>query len=130
VQKEALDQSIPLRYFQWDDWAPLDWTWPPRAFPSGASHWLGPDPYDSARPMPLSLYHGLWQGAPSAITSKFNWSADGHVSLDWRFFDDIFQNGTAAGMVSDLLHCCCLYGYSCRVGDQRQVGASSLATPT
>lgn len=29
VQKDATARGIPLRYYQWDDWAPLNWAWPP-----------------------------------------------------------------------------------------------------
>ena len=41
VKTDAKERRIPLRYYQWDDWAQLNWDWPPRAFPDGASHWLG-----------------------------------------------------------------------------------------
>jgi hypothetical protein len=28
VRNDAVKRAIPLRYIQWDDWGPLDWTWP------------------------------------------------------------------------------------------------------
>eukprot|EP01043_Picozoa_sp_COSAG02_P035123 COSAG02_NODE_2495_length_8684_cov_12.735469_5_plen_71_part_00 len=49
---------------EWDDWAPLMWNWPPRAFPDGAKHWLGNDPHLPERPFPLSLYNVRRQSLP------------------------------------------------------------------
>ena len=50
--------------------------------------------------MPLSLYHGLWGGGMRVpALAKFNWSADGNLPLDVRFFNEVLRNGTEAGMV-------------------------------
>jgi hypothetical protein len=70
VQKDAVAREIPIRYFQWDDWAPLNWVWPPTAFRDGASHWLGMDPYNPSQPMPLSLYNGEWGGGSNVPALK------------------------------------------------------------
>lgn len=101
VQASALELNVPLRYFQWDDWAPLNWNWPPRAFPDGATAWLGEDPYSgSPRPMPLSLYNGLWGGSQRVpALRKYKWSPDGNIPLSKAFFDGILANGSKAGMV-------------------------------
>ena len=99
VKAVATREGIPLRYFQWDDWAPLDWNWPPEAFQDGASHWLGHDPHNPTEPMPLSLYHGLYSGSGRVPSlQKYKWSPDGAVPLDRGFFDGIFRNGSKAGM--------------------------------
>jgi hypothetical protein len=89
---------------EWDDWAPLNWHWPPAAgvFPDGAGHWLGTDPYMPSRPFPLSLYNGLWNGGASFgnMGSKYKWSGVGEsVCVDPQFFEDVFKNGSKAGMV-------------------------------
>ena len=36
--------------------------------------------------------------------AKFNWSADGNLPLDVRFFNEVLSNGSKAGMVCDACH--------------------------
>lgn len=94
-----------MRYYQWDDWAPLNWEWPPRAFQDGASHWMGVDPMNASRPMPLSLYNGEWNGGQHIRSlSKFRWDCGGTdptacLATDPEFFKAILANGSKAGMV-------------------------------
>ena len=101
VQSDAEARKIPLRYFQWDDWAPLMWSWPPRAFQDGASHWLGADPHNASRPYPLSLYNGLWNGGQNVpFLQKYKWAGvKNAIPVDAEFFKAIFANGSKAGMV-------------------------------
>jgi len=118
VQADARSRAIPLRYFQWDDWAELSWDWPPppSIFPDAAGHWLGPDPWapqSEPRPMPLSLYigHGDTRGcqicqkhnncaACEAARRDYSWpEASQAVCADSRFFEGLMRNGSEAGMV-------------------------------
>ena len=114
VRDDAKRQAIPLRYFQWDDWASLNPTaWPPRAFPDGATHWLGNDPFalNASAPFALALYNGEWSsenGSVSRATGRayaFRCAAGfegelsaGCIATDSSFFIDVFANGTTAGM--------------------------------
>jgi hypothetical protein len=106
VKADAEARRIPFRYSQWDDWwayqhggdfgndgGVTDW-WPmPQVFPSGMTDWLG---------LPLSLYSSSYSGDNIYNeTARYNWKVDAQkhalpVSRD--FYDDIFANGTAAGM--------------------------------
>lgn len=81
---------------------------PLQAFQDGASHWLGNDPYNITRPIPLSLYNGEWGAGANvpALKEKYSWSCvtnngrsgESCVATDAAFFKDILRNGSKAGM--------------------------------
>ena len=72
-----------------------NWQAMPQVFPSGLTDWLG---------LPLALYSSAYSGSNVYLHSgRFNWTTDpvntGNVlPLGRAFYDEMFRNGTRAGM--------------------------------
>ena len=102
VQARATNLSIPFRYYQWDDWFPIEngdqpgtLFWWPRAeeIPSGMTDWLA---------APTSLYSSMWSDKNVyQQAGLYKWATDESGSVlpvDVSFFRDIFHNGSVARM--------------------------------
>eukprot|EP00041_Stephanoeca_diplocostata_P000680 m.16150 g.16150 ORF g.16150 m.16150 type:complete len:887 (-) comp10906_c0_seq3:429-3089(-) len=102
VHADLLGRSIPVRYFQWDDWwmestgdtsGILSWEPQPDIFPSGFTDWLE---------IPLSMYAPCYS-AENVWINDYKWKIDSPtfmhnaLPLDPQFYTDLFKNGSKIG---------------------------------
>eukprot|EP01060_Flectonema_neradi_P036842 TRINITY_DN721_c0_g1_i5.p1 TRINITY_DN721_c0_g1~~TRINITY_DN721_c0_g1_i5.p1 ORF type:complete len:770 (+),score=161.41 TRINITY_DN721_c0_g1_i5:67-2310(+) len=102
VKADAKNRSIPIQYFQWDDWwyyqyegdtgGLMEWQPYPNVFPSGMTKWLD---------MPLSLYVAEYNRYNIYVNDykfAFDDKTNHSLPVDKQFYLDMFKNGTDIGM--------------------------------